>query len=136
MFTEALEKIKETELKLLVADDEETIRLSLKKIGVMMGFEVHTAVDGHEAWETYQLVSPDIVILDIYMPRMNGLMLLAKIKEANAECPVILITGYTQYQQLVMKSDIKPEGFITKPFSMEKIAKCLIELVSEVGLVT
>jgi DNA-binding NtrC family response regulator len=136
MSTKVLEKIKVSGLKLLVADDDEIIRSSLEKMGEMMGFEVHTAADGNEAWETFKLVWPDIAILDIYMPRMNGLMLLAKIKEANDMCPVILITGYTHYKQLVLKNDIKPDGFITKPFSLEKIAKTLVKLVSEVGLVT
>ena len=103
MLAKALEGIQHNDLKLWVADGEEIIRLSLKKIDGMMGLAVPAAADGHEAC---------------------------------AQCPAILITGCTHYQQLILKNDIKPDGFITKPCSLEKIARNLIKIVSETGFVT
>jgi DNA-binding NtrC family response regulator len=116
-----VEEIKKSGAKLLIADDEEVIRESLRQVGTMMGFEVHTVADGAEGWEKYREVWPEFAILDIFMPKMNGLNLLKNIKNANHECKVILITGHMHYKQLSTKSDFKPDGFITKPFSMEKI---------------
>lgn len=118
-------------LDLLVVDDEEIIRERLKELGEKLGFKVRTAKDGVEAWDCFKEKQPDLVILDIYMPRMNGLLVLHKIKEVNPECPVILITGFLHYEQLVQKDRIKPDGFIIKPFHLEKIANLMLELVEK-----
>ena len=119
------------ELDLLVVDDEEIIRNRLKELGENLGFNVRTAKDGVEAWESFKDKEPDLVILDIYMPRMNGLLVLHKIKECNPECPVILITGFLHYEQLIQKDRVKPDGFIIKPFHLEKIANLMLELVEK-----
>lgn len=116
---------------LLVADDEEIIRNRLKDLGEKLGFTVYTAKDGMEGWETFKKMQPDLAILDIYMPRMNGLLLLHKIKEIYPERPVILITGFLHYEQLIQKDRIKPDGFIIKPFHLEKIANLMLELIED-----
>jgi CheY-like chemotaxis protein len=116
-------------LKLLLADDEEIIRLRLKELGERLGFEVTAAVDGLEAWEAYKKDPPDLVVLDIYMPRMNGLQVLHYIKESHPDCPVILITGFLQYEQLIQRDRVKPDGYIIKPFHFEKIANLMLNLV-------
>lgn len=118
-------------LKLLVVDDEEQIRVRLGELGVKLGFEVTTAEDGLVGWELFQKVQPDLVVLDIYMPRMNGLMAMGKMKEMKPDCPVILITGFLHYEQLIEKRSIKPDGFIIKPFHLEKIANMMLELVEK-----
>jgi YesN/AraC family two-component response regulator len=118
-------------LTLLVVDDEEIIRERLKDLGEKLGLDVHTANDGVDGWEAFKEVQPDLAILDIYMPRMNGLLLMHKIKEMQPDCPVILITGFLHYEQLIQKDRIKPEGFIIKPFHMEKIANLILELVED-----
>lgn len=118
-------------LKLLVVDDEKQIRTRLGELGVKLGFEVTTAEDGLAGWEAFQKVQPDLVVLDIYMPRMNGLMAMGKMKELKPDCPIILITGFLHYEQLIEKRSIKPDGFIIKPFHLEKIANLMLELVDE-----
>jgi YesN/AraC family two-component response regulator len=118
-------------LKLLVADDEEIIRQRLVELGHKLNFEVNAAADGMETWELFQKSPPDLVILDIYMPRMNGLQVLHYIKEAHPECPVILITGFLQYEQLIQKDRVKPDGYIIKPFHFEKIANLMLQLVEK-----
>jgi YesN/AraC family two-component response regulator len=118
-------------LTLLVVDDEEIIRERLKDLGEKLGLDVTTANDGVDGWEAFKEVQPDLAILDIYMPRMNGLLLMHKIKEVQPDCPVILITGFLHYEQLIQKDRIKPEGFIIKPFHMEKIANLILELVED-----
>lgn len=118
-------------LKLLIVDDEQPIRTKLGELCTQLGFEVSTAEDGMAGWEVFQKVNPDIVILDIYMPLMNGLMLMHKIKGERSECPVILITGFLHYEQLVKQSKAKPDGFILKPFHREKISSLVQRLVKE-----
>ncbi len=121
MHCSIVEEIKKSGAKLLIADDEEVIRESLRQVGTMMGFEVHTVKDGAEGWEKFREIWPEFAILDIFMPKMNGLNLLKNIKNVSHDCKVILITGHMHYKQLSAKSDFSPDGFITKPFSMEKI---------------
>lgn len=129
------EQLKAAGLKLLIADDDPIILEQLAKMGEMLGFDVQTAANGQEAWEVFKTVWPDLAILDIYMPRMNGLMLMNKIKETKENCLVILITGYSHYKQLVQKNYVKPDGFITKPFSLETIVKEIMKLVTKYKMV-
>ncbi|TKJ42528.1 hypothetical protein CEE37_02240 [candidate division LCP-89 bacterium B3_LCP] len=117
---------------LLVVDDEDIIRNRLKELGERLGFLVHVARDGQDGWETFKREKPDLAIVDIYMPKMNGLLLMHKIKENSPTCPVILITGFLHYEQLIQKDRIKPEGFIIKPFHLEKIANLILELTEEI----
>ena len=119
----------ERKWRLLLADDEQIIRSRLQQLGEKLGFTVEAAVDGLEAWEAFKREMPDLVILDIYMPRMNGLQVLHNIKESYPDCPVILITGFLQYEQLIQKDRVKPDGFIIKPFHLEKIANLMLQLV-------
>ncbi|TKJ42529.1 hypothetical protein CEE37_02245 [candidate division LCP-89 bacterium B3_LCP] len=138
MSAEILQKIKESDLKLLVADDEPVIQQSLKKVGELLGLEVVTVGDGQEAWDSFGTEMPDLVITDIYMPKMNGLTLLNKIKEGRPDCPVILITGYTHYQQLTRNDNglkFNPDGFMTKPFELKKVVQEIVKLISTYGLV-
>jgi len=126
------ETVKESPLRLLVVDDEELIRNRLKDLGEKLGFTVVTAADGVAGWDLFRDVKPDIAVLDIYMPKMNGLLLMHKIKENYPEVPVILITGFLHYEQLIEKDRIKPDGFIIKPFHLEKIANLILELTEDV----
>jgi YesN/AraC family two-component response regulator len=119
---------------LLIADDEEIIRTRLKEMGLMLGFQAHAAKDGVEALQLYRDLHPDIVILDIYMPRMNGLAVMQRIKETQPDCPVILITGFMHFEQLVQKNQLKPDGFISKPFNLNTVINSLLKLVLNRGL--
>ncbi len=119
---------------LLIADDEEIIRNRLIEMSKLLGFKAYAACDGVEAWELYQQTKPNIVILDIYMPRMNGLAVMQKIKEVHPNCPVILITGFMHFEQLVQKSKIKPDGFITKPFTMNTVINAILKLVLDANV--
>lgn len=129
------ERIQQSGAKILVADDEPIIREHLKKIGEMLGFKVHTAADGSDAWESYKMLFPDLVVLDIYMPKMNGLTVMNKIKEKDDSCPVLLITGYSHYKQLVQNNQIKPDGFVAKPFSVQTIVNEILKLIQKKGIV-
>jgi CheY-like chemotaxis protein len=119
---------------LLIADDEEIIRARLADMGAMLGFNACAARDGAEALQIFQQMNPDIVILDIYMPRMNGLTVMQKIKETKPDCPVILITGFMHFEQLVHKNHIKPDGFISKPFNLNTVIVALLKLVLNKGI--
>ena len=117
--------------KLLVVDDESSIRRHLHTLAESLGFEVATASDGVEGWQSFLVERPDLVILDIYMPRMNGLALLSKIKADAPECPVVLITGFLNYEQLIKTGGDKPDGCIVKPLNLKKTGDLLVRLARQ-----
>ncbi len=85
--------------RILLVDDDAGIQLLYREEFEEEGFEVVSAVNGEEALELFEAQSPDLVILDINMPGMNGIEVLRRMKEINAELPVILCSAYPEYKQ-------------------------------------
>lgn len=85
--------------KILVADDEESIRLLYKEELEEQGYEVILACDGNEAFEKYGSTDLDLIILDIKMPGLSGIELMHKIREQSRDVPIILCTAYGEYKQ-------------------------------------
>lgn len=117
--------------KILIVDDEEIVCKDLKRLSEKLGFSVQIAFNGLDGWQIFKEYQPDIAILVIYMPGMNGLTLLRLIKEYTSDCPVILITGFLHFEQLVVREKLKPDGFIVKPFQSVKIASQLLDLIQK-----
>ena len=85
--------------KILLIDDEESIHLLYREEFEEEGYEVHSAMSGEEALEKVALINPDLVILDINMPGMNGIDVLRRLKEMNSKMPVILSSAYQEFKQ-------------------------------------
>jgi two-component system, response regulator, stage 0 sporulation protein F len=85
--------------KLLFADDEESIRLLYKEEFEEQGYEVILAADGNEALAMFSLHAPDLLVIDIKMPGMDGIELLQRVREQSRQVPVILCTAYGEYKQ-------------------------------------
>ena len=85
--------------KILIVDDEEGIRLLYQEELELDGFAVETAKNGDQALEKFKTAPPDLVILDINMPGMNGIEVLRQMKEVNPGLPVILSSAYPEYKQ-------------------------------------
>jgi DNA-binding NtrC family response regulator len=100
----------------LVVDDELTIRTLLCKLLFLLECQVLVAEDGEAGLEIFNNEYPDLIVSDIYMPKMSGLQLLRAIRRANSEVPVILMTGYSHFKQLLADESSKPSDFIEKPF--------------------
>lgn len=85
--------------KILLVDDEQAIHLLYREELEEEGYEVHSALRGEDALEKFRQISPDLVILDINMPGMNGIEVLRQMKEIDSDLPVILSTAYHEYKQ-------------------------------------
>ncbi|SHO45629.1 response regulator [Desulfopila aestuarii] len=85
--------------KILLVDDEESIQLLYHEEFVDDGYTVISAMNGEEALEKFQSDKPDLVILDIQMPGMNGIEVLRQMKMIDAATPVILSSAYHEYKQ-------------------------------------
>lgn len=105
-------------MKILVAEDDLTSRIMLKRLLLKWGYQVVAAADGKEAWSEYQWEPPDIVILDWMMPEMDGLEVCRRIRESeNAEYVyVILLTSRDQKEDVVRGLEAGANDYITKPF--------------------
>lgn len=85
--------------KILLVDDEDSIHLFYREELEEEGYEVHSALSGEEALEKLGIINPDLVILDIAMPGMNGIDTLRRIKEMRNDLPVILSSAYQEFKQ-------------------------------------
>jgi nitrogen regulation protein NR(I) len=108
-------------LKILVADDEESIRLVLKKYLSSKGFEVFEASDGEEVLEILKKRPVDLIFLDLKMPKLNGFEVLEKVKDI----PVVVLTAYGNIDSTVQAISLGAAEYLTKPFSFEEIDEVL-----------
>ncbi len=106
---------------ILAVDDESAILQSLSGILSDEGFEVLTASNGYEALKIIEAESPDLVLLDIWMPGIDGIETLQEIKRTNPFLQVIIISGHGTIETAVKATKLGAHDFIEKPLSIEKV---------------
>lgn len=111
--------------KILVVDDHENIRKVLVQMLSAMNFLTKSAPNGAEAYKLLKDDFFDLIISDINMPVMDGLELLEKIKNDRIETPVIFITASDKDETLKQAYKLGLDGFIEKPFNLEKLAEII-----------
>jgi len=117
-------------LKAIVIDDEKSITLLLYEILTNIGLDVvGKGQDGHEAVELYENLKPDLVFLDVLMPKYDGFYALNEIRKINPDALVIFVTADVLIEYKVASNNIVPNAVIQKPFSIEKMKKVVSYLV-------
>ncbi len=109
------------EAKILVVDDEPSIRELLSASLTFAGFDVRIAADGHEAISQVSFVHPDLVVLDIMLPDMDGFEVLKKLREHEPNLPVLFLTAKDDIQDKVRGLSVGGDDYVTKPFSLEEV---------------
>ncbi|HDM08901.1 MAG: sigma-54-dependent Fis family transcriptional regulator [Deltaproteobacteria bacterium] len=105
----------------LVVDDEYSILQSVEGILSDEGFDVVCARSGKEALEKIKETMPDLVLLDIWMPEMDGIDTLVKIREISAQIQVVMMSGHGTIETAVKATKLGAYDFIEKPLSLEKL---------------
>ena len=105
---------------ILIVDDEDRIIQSLEGILMDEGFDVISARSGVSALEMIEDMMPDLVLLDIWMPGMDGLETLIKIKEAYPHLQVIMMSGHGTIETAVKATKLGAYDFIEKPLSLKR----------------
>ncbi|MBN2515744.1 MAG: response regulator [Deltaproteobacteria bacterium] len=106
---------------LLVVDDEESVRRLLKEFFESLGFEVVTADGGEDALQKFIPGKFDSVISDLFMPNINGIEFLKKIRQRDAKVMFLMITGYPSLESAVEAMKEGAYDYITKPFTFDDI---------------
>jgi DNA-binding response OmpR family regulator len=106
-------------MKVLLAEDDRDFGNILSQYITISGFDVTLTRDGNEAWEQFTSAKPDICVLDVMMPEMDGFTLGEKIKEADPEMPVIFLTAKSLKEDIIRGLKIGADDYITKPFDPE-----------------
>ncbi len=109
----------------LVVDDEATIRESLAMILEFEGYRVETAASGSEALVKLATVEPDAVLLDVKMPEMDGLAVLAAMRERGYQTPVVVISGHADFETAVEATKRGAWDFFEKPLQRDRVVLAL-----------
>ncbi len=112
---------KNTGPRVLVVDDEQAAREGMQKLLEQDGYRVTTAGSGMEALERASDVAPDVVLTDLKMPQMDGLQLLAKLREQDAVLPVIVVTAFGDVQSAVSAMRGGADNYLTKPIDYDAL---------------
>ena len=107
---------------LVVDDNEDNLRVT-EEILKSRGFTVHTAHDGAAALRSIEQARPDVVLLDIMLPDMDGMEVLDRLRSnsAHAQLPVILVTAKAQDEDVIAGYKIGADYYITKPFTARQL---------------
>ncbi len=119
------EKVKRMEAprpaKILVVEDEPAMVAGLRDNFEFEGYEVITACDGAEGLRRALDESPDLVVLDVMMPRMSGLEVCKQIRAKRASIPIIMLTARGQEVDKVVGLELGADDYVTKPFSIREL---------------
>ncbi len=119
---------------IMVVDDNPDIVTIVKTILEVKGYGVQSAFSGQEVFNLLSEQKPDLIILDIMMPQMDGLEVLTRLKEdsGTATIPVILLTAKVQYEDVLGGYKMGADYYITKPFTSTQLINGINLLLGEV----
>ena len=112
---------KPIEASIVVVDDEPSIRELLVASLHFAGFEVNTAASGSEAIEVIEKVQPDLIVLDVMLPDIDGFTVTRRIRQEGINAPVLFLTARDDTQDKIMGLTVGGDDYVTKPFSLEEV---------------
>ena len=120
-------------IKVLIADDEKDVLEIMKKKVSAAGYDVVAAYDGEEAWMKIVEESPDVILLDLTMPKLDGLDLLRRLRQnppSKKWQPVIIISARGELEDMKKGIDLEADHYLSKPCDMELVLKGIRLMVS------
>ena len=137
--TENAEMPNETEdrQRILLADDEASIRRILETRLKMAGYDVYTAQDGEEAVNAFNKYNPDLVVLDVMMPKMDGYGVTREIRRTS-DVPIIILTALGDVSERITGLELGADDYVIKPFSpkeLEARVKAVLRRTSDKNVV-
>lgn len=110
-----------SKINVLLAEDELALGMIIQESLESRDFKVRLCGDGQKAWESYQEQKPDILVLDVMMPKKDGFSLAAEIRKIDPHTPIIFLTSKSQTEDVVKGFCLGANDYVRKPFSMEEL---------------
>jgi DNA-binding response OmpR family regulator len=120
--------------RILVIDDEDSIRKLLKTVLTRKGHDVLLAEGGQTGIDVFERTRPLVTILDLHMPDVNGLEVLARLRAIGLHAGVIILTGYPTDEQLALARTLGTNEFLTKGFSLFALGEALKRVTARMGM--
>ena len=111
--------------RIMVVDDAQFIRTRISRLLTKHGYEIIEAKDGEEAVQIYRSVQPDVVLMDITMPRKDGLAALTEIHKFDPRAKVIMLTALGQFSIAMQALKSGAKDFVVKPYDPERLTETL-----------
>ena len=125
---------KSPEARLLVVDDEPSIRELLTASLRFAGFEVFAAADGQEALALADKHRPDLVVLDVMLPDLDGFAVTRRLRERGRDMPVLFLTARDETSDKVQGLTVGGDDYVTKPFSLEEVVARIRAVLRRTGV--
>jgi two-component system response regulator MprA len=119
-------------VRILVVDDDRPVRESLRRSLSFNGYDVELAADGLEALESVAEQRPDAIVLDVMMPRLDGLETCRRLRAAGDDLPVLMLTAREMVSDRVAGLDAGADDYLAKPFALEELLARLRALLRRV----
>jgi DNA-binding response OmpR family regulator len=110
-----------SKIRVLLAEDEIALGMIIQESLESRDFKVILCPDGQKAWEEYQRSKPDVLVLDVMMPKKDGFSLAEQIRKTDPYTPIIFLTSKSQTEDVVKGFRIGANDYVRKPFSMEEL---------------
>lgn len=113
-------------IKILMADDEPDVLEIMAKRIKAAGYDVITATDGQEAWDKIVAEDPDVIILDVTMPKLDGFVVLKRLREnppSKKWQPVIIVSAREELADIQQGFTLEADHYLTKPCNMDDVLK-------------
>lgn len=107
--------------RILIVEDERPMRIALEDCLASEGYRILSAADGEEGLEKALREKPDIILLDVMMPKLDGFALCAELRRLNLATPVLMLTAKGQVQDRVHGLDAGADDYLVKPFSLDEL---------------
>ena len=108
-------------MRILVVDDDRSVRESLRRSLIFNGYDVDLASDGEEALGQVAAVRPDALVLDVMMPRLNGLETCRQLRAGGDDVPILVLTARDSVEDRVAGLDAGADDYLPKPFALEEL---------------
>jgi two-component system response regulator MprA len=120
-------------MRILVVDDELPVRTALERALRLEGYDVELAADGVEALERLPETDPDALVLDVLMPRMDGIATCTQLRARGNRTPILLLTARDAVADRVAGLDAGADDYLVKPFALEELLARLRALLRRTG---
>ena len=109
------------EIKVLLAEDEQTLALIIKDTLEAQGFNIETAKNGEEGLQKFFMEKPDVLVADVMMPKMDGFEMVTRIRQSDKHTPVLFLTARSAINDVVEGFELGANDYLKKPFGMQEL---------------